>query len=324
MQRVRGVLCRERQQRRFRNDDEREQKVVQLMLVAQVRALFEPDGRDSVRRKTARFTQDKVRHHAAHGYRAGPAFFQIRIVEKILWNGVDQLVRELRWRDGIHREASDLACVNPPKHIGQPFKIHRLLQCVFHDFAYERMIGDFDIALDVFLAGSDLRKDIGEKIVGAHTHNLRRDLFPFLKPKQLQTSAGRPAPARFEERRGERSLLKKVMHGRFCEELKDIAERERVLLGKRDIQAVVCCGGLQFKIKAPAEAFAQGQSPGFVDTSTKGCMQDKLHATTLIEESLRNNRGKRGHGAKHGPAVDDIGHELQRCALAEAALLAEP
>ena len=59
-----------------------------------------------------------------------------------------------------------------------------------------------------------------------------------------------------------------------------------MLLGQRDVQAVVGGGGLQLEIEGAAEALAQRQSPGFVDAAAKGRVDDELHAAAFVEKAL--------------------------------------
>ena len=53
------------------------------------------------------------------------------------------------------------------------------------------------------------------------------------------------------------------------EELKNISQRETVLLGEGDVQTVIGRGGLQFEIKSAAEALAQRKASGLVDAAAE-------------------------------------------------------
>ena len=59
-----------------------------------------------------------------------------------------------------------------------------------------------------------------------------------------------------------------------------------MLLGERNVQPIVGGRRLQFEIEAAAKALAQRQSPGLVDASAKGGVDDELHSATLVEKSL--------------------------------------
>ena len=92
---------------------------------------------------------------------------------------------------------------------------------------------------------------------------------------------------------------------------------KRVLLGQRDVDAVVGRGGLQLEVEAAAEALAQRQAPGLVDAAAEGRVQDQLHAAALVEEALGDDGVLRRHRAEHRAAVDDVGDELQRGGAAQ-------
>ena len=68
--------------------------------------------------------------------------------------------------------------------------------------------------------------------------------------------------------------------------LEDVGEREAVLLGERDVDAVVGGGGLQLEVEAAAETLAQREAPGLVDAAAEGSVEDELLAAALVEEAL--------------------------------------
>ena len=94
------------------------------------------------------------------------------------------------------------------------------------------------------------------------------------------------------------------------EELEDVGEWERVLLGERDVESVVGGGGLELEVEAAAEALAQGEPPGLVDAAAEGRMQDELHAAALVEEALGDDGCEGRHGAEDSAAGDDVSDEL--------------
>ena len=111
-------------------------------------------------------------------------------------------------------------------------------------------------------------------------------------------------------RPGEYGLLQNFSHGFWLQEAKDVSQGKAVLLGERDVEAVIGGSRLEFEIETAAETFAQGQSPGLVDACAKRRMNDELHAAAFIEEALRDDRLLGGYGAQHGAAVQDM---LQIC-----------
>ena len=110
-------------------------------------------------------------------------------------------------------------------------------------------------------------------------------------------------------------LLEEFFGGVLGEEVEDVGEREAVLLGEGDVDAVVGGGGLQLEVEAAAEAFAEGEAPGLVDAAAEGSVQDELHAAAFVEEALGDDGGFGGDGAEDGAAGDDVGDELQRGGL---------
>ncbi len=83
-----------------------------------------------------------------------------------------------------------------------------------------------------------------------------------------------------------------------------------MLLSQRNIQAIIGCGSLQFEVKAAAESLAQRQSPGLVDAATKRRMQNKLHASALIEKPFRDDSGQCWHSSQRGTTTHNIPDQL--------------
>src|SRR6195952_52724 len=131
------------------------------------------------------------------------------------------------------------------------------------------MLGDLDVADEGLEAGGGLREDAGEEIFRAGALDLRGNAFSLGHAQELEAAAGGPAPAVLEDGRGDGGLLEQFLGGVFGEELEDVGEGEAVLLGEGDVDAVVGGGGLQLEVEAAAEAFAQGEAPGFVQMPTK-------------------------------------------------------
>ncbi len=186
------------------------------------------------------------------------------------------------------------------------------------------MVGNLDVAFDIFLARRHIGKHRRQQIVGAHALNLRRDLLAVPKAQQRQRARRVPAPARFEDRRRQRRLLQNRLHGFGMQEMKDIGQRKAVLLGQRDVQPVVGRRRLQFEVEAAAEALAQRQSPGLVDASAERRVNDQLHAAAFVEEALGDDRLLRRHRAQHSAALQDVFDRLLRAGIVEAALVLEP
>ena len=94
-----------------------------------------------------------------------------------------------------------------------------------------------------------------------------------------------------------------------------------MLLGQRDVQAIVRGGGLEFEIKAAAEALAQCQSPGLVDAAAKWSVDDKLHAATFIEKALSDDCALCRHVTQHRTPLQDVLNCLLGTGVVQSALL---
>ena len=231
---------------------------------------------------------------------------------------------ELRWGGRVDGEAADGAGLDAAEDFDEAFEVHRFLQDVLHDFVDEGVVGDLDVADDGLEAGGGLREDAGHEVFGAGALDLRGDALAFGEAQELEAAAGGPAPAGFEDGRGDGGLFEEFLCGVLGEELEDVGEGEAVLLGEGDVDAVVGGGGLQLEVEAAAEAFAEGEAPGFVDAAAEGCVEDELHAAAVVEEALGDDGGFGGDGSEDGAAGDDVGDELLRSAGADAAFFDEP
>ena len=100
------------------------------------------------------------------------------------------------------------------------------------------------------------------------------------------------------------------LRGVLGEELEDVGQGEAVLLGERDVDAVVGGGGLQLEVEAAAEALPQRQAPGLVDAAAEGSVEDELLASAIVEEALGDDGGFGGDGPEGGAAGDDVSDEL--------------
>src|ERR1700740_1478412 len=98
-----------------------------------------------------------------------------------------------------------------------------------------------------------------------------------LEAQQCQRAARIPTPAGREKRGRQRSLLESRLHRLGLQKLKHFCQREAVLLGESNIQAVICCSGLQLEVEAATKAFAQRQTPCLIDPSADRRMDHQLH-----------------------------------------------
>ena len=114
----------------------------------------------------------------------------------------------------------------------QAVEIHRLVQAVLDRLVDQRMIGNADVADDVFLTGGLIRKHRGQQIVGAHALDLRRHLASAREPQHGQRARRVPSPAHFEHRRRQHRLRQHFFDGFLAQELEDQLERKAVLLAR--------------------------------------------------------------------------------------------
>ena len=153
---------------------------------------------------------------------------------------------------------------------------------------------------------------------------MKRNLLSVAKPRQGQGSCRVPAPASAEDRRSERGLLKNAPNGFRSQKVKDIGERKTVLLAQRDVQAVLGRRGLQFKVEGTAKPLAECQSPGSVDSSTKGRVDDELHAARLVKKSLGYDCILGWNRTQSRPAGQNVFDGLLGSLLLQSALILHP
>ena len=78
-----------------------------------------------------------------------------------------------------------------------------------------------------------------------------------------------------------------------------VGQREGMLRTERQVDAVVGRRRLQLEIERPAEALAQRQPPGTVDTAAERRVDHQLHATRLVEETLGDDAARGRHDPQH-------------------------
>ncbi len=118
-------------------------------------------------------------------------------------------------------------------------------------------------------------------------------------------------------------MLEELAGGEGGEEVEDVGEREAVLLGERDVDAVVGGGGLQLEVETATEALAQGEPPGLVEAAAEGRVENELLSAAFVEEALGDERRFGGNGSEDGATVDDVGDELESGGVVEEALALE-
>src|ERR1700678_2200974 len=259
---------------------------------------------------------DTGRNCTAQRDRARSSLLEAGFVEKGIGIGVHQFVRKHRWYRSVDGQTTYAAVLDVAQNVSQSFKIHRFLQHILHHLVDQRMVGNLNVADDGFKARCSLRKYAGHEVFRARALYLGSDPLPLGKTQQLQAASCRPPPSRLEDRGGDRCLFEQLFRGLLVQELEDVHQCKTVLLGERDIDAVVGRSCLKFKIEAAAEPFAQGKAPRLVNTSSERRMQDKLHASALVEESLSNNSDLGRNCAQYSPACNNVVDQLQSAGFA--------
>jgi len=292
-------------------EDQGLEEVVEVVGIAEVGAGFFDDLRDGRGVELACLFEYGGGEGAAELDGAGTALFEWGIVEEGVGVRVEDLVRELGGHGGIDGDGLDAAVADAFEDVAQAVDVHGLIHYVLHYFFDERVIGNLDVAFDVFKAGGYVGENGGEKIVAAHALNLRGDLLAVLETEESEGAVGAPAEAGGEDGgAGEHGLLKDFLDCLGLEEVENIGEREAVLFGESDVDAIVGGRGLQFEVEAAAEAFAEGKAPGAVDAGSEGGVDDELHAAAFVEEALGDDGVLRRDGSQDSAAFADVGSEL--------------
>ena len=269
---------------------QRQQRVVQLIGIAHLRPRFRRHLRDGLGIERPGVRGKLGRERTAQLHRAGTAFLKRRVIEKRVRVRVEDLVREGRWLGGIDGHRAERPGLDLSEQGFQPVQVHGLAQAVRNGLLDEGMIGDANLALQVFGAGGLVRENRGQQIVGPHALDRRGHLAASGKAKNRQRAGNVPAPSRREHRGIEKRLGERVLHGLRIQELEDRLQRKRVLLGERDDDPVVGSRGLQLEVEGAAEALAQRQPPGAIDTRSEGSVQHQLHAAGFVEKPLGDQR----------------------------------
>ncbi len=296
---------------------------MQLVRVAHVGPGLRADGRD--RRCIER--ADPVRElgiGAAESHGARPPLLERRVVQERIGVGVQDLVRHHRRRRGLDRDGADLTALDLAEDRAQAVGVHRLVETVGERLVDERVLRRLDRTGVVVAAGGLCRKDRGQQILGPHALDVHRHALAAVVSEQRERARHVPAPARPEHRSLQRRLDEIVLERRDANHVKDVGEREAVLLAERKHDAVVGRRRLQLEVEGDAEALPEGEPPRAVDRAAERGVHDELHAAALVEEPLGDDRLAGGDDAEDDERVAHVGRELLRAVRVEAAFGAEP
>ena len=105
---------------------------MQLVGVSRIGSLFVAHALD---RSLVEHSRTSCRHHLC------AALLERCIIEKREGRGVDDVVRQRRWLDGVASDAFDLSAMDAAEDAGESFEVHRLLEAVANGLIDERVIG---------------------------------------------------------------------------------------------------------------------------------------------------------------------------------------
>ena len=94
--------------------------------------------------------------------------------------------------------------------------------------------------------------------------------------------------------------------------------------GQRQHDGVLGRRRLQLEVERAAEALAQCQSPGAIDATAEGRVNDQLHAAGFVEEALEDDRLLGRQGPERGARRGQIIHQLHRGRDCDTRLRREP
>ena len=253
--------------------------------------------------------QRAPRHH-----RLRATLFQRRIVQEGVKLGIEDAPREGRWLRRVHCHPLDRPVPQAFEHFDQTFDVGCFGQTVLDRLANEWMIHrDFQIARRKVLRTCDSGgKRRRQQIARAHAKDLRRNGAAVLETLQQQRARRVPAPARFEHRLIENRLRQHLADGIRVKEVEHVGQRKAVVLAEGDDDSLFVRGGLELEAEAAAEALSQRQSPGAVDSSAEGRVQDHLHPAALVEETFEHHALLRRDAAEHLLALRDVVRDLNR------------
>ena len=172
------------------------------------------------------------------------------------------------------------------------------------------MVGDGAGAREVFRACDLVREHRRDQVLGLHALDVRRDPGAAAEARESERDVGVPPPAHLEHRCVEERLGQDIAHRLRRKVAGDFLEREAVGLAERKHDRVLGRRRLQLEVELAAEALAQRQAPGPVETAAEPGVDDELHPAAFVEEPLEHHCVAVGQGAEGGvrgtEVVDDL------------------
>ena len=188
----------------------------------------------------------------------------------------------------------------------------------------QRMIGNLNRPRQILRARGAVGKHSDQQVVGSHAQQGRRNFLASPLADDGERARGVPSPARREHGRGQQSLHQQRLGGAGRQVRENLFERKAVLRPEREHNGVLVGGGLQFKIEAAAEAFAQRQAPGAVDPSAEGRVHNQLHPAGRVEEPLQDEGLLRRQVSQRLLRRAEVSGDLRRRGFRDACLFLKP
>src|SRR5581483_6362516 len=131
-------------------------------------------------------------------------------------------------------------------------------------------------------------------------------------------------PACAKDRGGDYCLLQHLLHAVRVKEMKHIGQGKTVLFSQGNVQAVIGGRSLQFKIERATEPLAKRKSPRLVNPSAKRCVDDKLHTSALVKETLGNHHILAWDDTQDRTTCKDIIHRLLCASIIQPTFRLQP
>ena len=267
---------------------------------------------DRIRIERADLREHRLRQHAPHLHRARPPLLERRIVEIRVRIGVQDLVREDATAPACRRRRTRIAPSSMPlEHVDEAVEVHRLGQHVLHHFADERVIGNLDVAFDVLLTRGDVGEHRRQQIVGLQALDVDRHLLAAAEAEQRERAARVPAPARAEDRRGERRLLEHLAaRSPGCRNRKTSASGKLCCSASAMLMPLSVAAACSSKLNDRQKRLRSARPQALLMRAPNGAWM-----TSCMPPPSSKNRSAmivvlRRHRAEHGAAGDDVVDEL--------------
>ena len=252
------------------------------------------------------------RNPAPVANRLGTALLQWRVIQERVRPRVDDLLREGRRFAQVARHQLHRAAFHVSQQRLELGHVHRLGQAVADRLGHQGVIRHFAVAAEVFLTGKLVGEYQGQQVFRLHPLQVGRHPLAAALADDRQGAGGVPAPAGLEHWRIQQRLHQHAAHAAMLQVAPYVGQRKAVGLAQRQHQGVFVGRRLQLEVEVAAEALAQRQPPGAVETTAARGVNHDVHVAGLIEEAFDYRRGVGGHRAEGVHAGVQVVHHLLR------------